>query len=603
MNKNITYIIEAKDAFSKTLKKFNDLIDKSQRQIKNFKSSVDNLSTQSFKKLEKAATNVNSSVNKMNSTLKKSKLNFKDFGKSLEGIGWGATKKISIPLATTAFFGIKNVASIEKHLKAVQANASLTTKDYEELLKLKTELSKKTGITPLKISEGLEVLSASGIHTVKELKDIIEPALNLSRSSNSELEETSRLLNEVMHAYHMGSSEASTIADKMSYAMDAAGLRMHDLIYSMQYVAPNAHQAGLSLDELTAFIMTFARSGKKGSVAATGLNSLIGSIGKNPDIFRKMYKGLGIEAVDANGRILDSVKLLEGMKAMFSSAEKQGKFPELMKALKLTVQEKDAYVALISLFDDFKKDLKSVSKQQDFAAKNAITKTDTLIGSYEKMGATIARINEKLFDREFMESIRKIFDSLEKGLLKIENKSPAFYKLIRVIATIAIVFGPALYVIGKFVVVMSLLSTLIGGGAIVSSFLAISGAVAFLTAAIAAAIYPAMKLLNILKQIKDTPGGIKTWIVDLKNQALDTESWKNLGAYFKENIKQKGLHLMKSASAFVGENVWRKENDINLKVSLDPNLKVNQTKENTENVNLSVSKNTGELGMYGLPSY
>ncbi len=137
--------------------------------------------------------------------------------------------------------------------------------------------------------------------------------MNLSISQAYVLAESADLLSGVIAAYKMNAQEASRVTDIMNNAANQSALSMEKLKYAYQYAAPVAAAFGVSLEQLSSHFAVLANQNLDGSTIGAGWRMVAQKIQAAAADGGMAFRKLGVEVVDANGKVKDMTTILEGL--------------------------------------------------------------------------------------------------------------------------------------------------------------------------------------------------------------------------------------------------------------------------------------------------
>lgn len=151
----------------------------------------------------------------------------------------------------------------------------LSEKDFAAL----TAAAKQAGLTTFfssqQAAEGLEAFAMQGL-SAKQQMDALTPTMALAQAGHVDLAESARVTIETMHQFGLKSEDTQHITDVLARTFTSASTDgLHGLSEAFKYVGPNAHAAGLTLEQTAVFAGLLGNSGLTASIAGTTLTAVI----------------------------------------------------------------------------------------------------------------------------------------------------------------------------------------------------------------------------------------------------------------------------------------------------------------------------------------
>jgi TP901 family phage tail tape measure protein len=230
-----------------------------------------------------------------------------------------------------------------------------------------------------------QALSAGFTETGANLK-VIEAATKAAIGGLANTTQVTEVLTKTLNAYGLSGNEAIKVTDSISKAIEYGQVEWADYTSQLGRVASIAAIAGVSIDEVNAFIAAATKNGATAEIAFTGLGATLNTILQPTKESQEAAKLLGIQwniaglnakgfdgliaelAKKMNGNKEAAVRLLgsqEAMRGAFAAASKNGK--DFAAAL-ASIQ--DATGKTNKDFDEMKNSLENKLKALDTAFKN-----------------------------------------------------------------------------------------------------------------------------------------------------------------------------------------------------------------------------------------
>lgn len=233
-----------------------------------------------------------------------------------------------IVLATTAMSvaATKSFADFEDIMVEVGAiSRTLGTKDFEALKQAAIEMGEKTRYSATEAAGGLKELAQSGL-TAKQAIEALPHVLNLAVSSGLSIAQSAGIASKLMKAMGIEARELARVNDVLVSTFQRSNTDLTMLSEGLKHAAPLAHTVGVSLEELTAILAKMADAGFQGEMGGTALRNIISRLAGAVPKLQKQFAELGIQTLDANGKMLPLIDILEQIEQKGLSA---GKIMEL----------------------------------------------------------------------------------------------------------------------------------------------------------------------------------------------------------------------------------------------------------------------------------
>ncbi len=169
----------------------------------------------------------------------------------------------------------RNAAELERSLDVLQAVTGATDSQIAALgaeaerLGASMELP---AVTSQAAADAMLELSKAGL-SIQNVLGGVEGVLQLATAANIDAGTAARIAASALNAFSLAGTEAVRVADLLAGASIAAQGDIGDMALALQQSAAVADQAGLSIDQLVAFITLLAKQGILGSDAGTSIRT------------------------------------------------------------------------------------------------------------------------------------------------------------------------------------------------------------------------------------------------------------------------------------------------------------------------------------------
>lgn len=202
----------------------------------------------------------------------------------------------------------------EKAMNKVGAITSATGQDFEDLRNLAKRMGATTAFSASEAADAMAFLGMAGFKT-REIISALPGVLNLAAAANTDLATTADIASNIMSGFGIEAREMGRVSDVLAHTMRSTNVDLRMLGESMKYAAPLAKAAGWSFEETAAAVGFLGNAGIQGSMAGTGLNSILATLSDTSSTGGRRLKEFGVAAQDANGRVRPLTDILKDLAA------------------------------------------------------------------------------------------------------------------------------------------------------------------------------------------------------------------------------------------------------------------------------------------------
>lgn len=189
-------------------------------------------------------------------------------------------------------------------MSRVQALTRLE-KDSAELAAIRAQardLGATTSFSATEVGEGQGFLAMAGFDP-KAIQDAMPAMLALSRAGDLALGQTADISSNILSAFGMAPDEMSRLADVLTATATRANVDLNMLGETMKYMAPNARELGISVEESAAMAGLLGNIGIQGSQAGTTLREIFNRLVSQTGPAAAAMEDLGLKVSDAEGNM------------------------------------------------------------------------------------------------------------------------------------------------------------------------------------------------------------------------------------------------------------------------------------------------------------
>ena len=207
----------------------------------------------------------------IDSFTKKLGKSFSRLGTSISGafVGLFAVQKLFQIIGDA----VNTIAEFEQQMANVKAITGATEEEFKALEKSAKELGRTTRRTALEVAQLQEEYAKLGF-TTEEILAATEATVQLSEATGSDLAQSANVAASTLNGFRLEADETQRIVDVMAASFTSSALDLGKFEVAMRQVAPVAAEAGLTIEETTAFLGVLADNGIRAETAGTGLRNI-----------------------------------------------------------------------------------------------------------------------------------------------------------------------------------------------------------------------------------------------------------------------------------------------------------------------------------------
>lgn len=195
------------------------------------------------------------------------------------------------------FFGsaTSQAADFENQMRRIQAvmGSNATAEALEAIEKKAKELGASTRFTTTEAAQGFEVLARAGLNTAEQLQTISE-VLATAQGNSIGIAEAADIVITSISQMRLATADAGRVADVLTMSAQSANESIQDLGEGFKYVAPTAADAGMSIEQVSAWLSVLNQNGLKAGMAGTALRKILLDFSNPASNFRNELAALGI---------------------------------------------------------------------------------------------------------------------------------------------------------------------------------------------------------------------------------------------------------------------------------------------------------------------
>jgi TP901 family phage tail tape measure protein len=290
---------------------------------------------------------------------------------------------LGLGLVGVAAVAVKFSMAFEKQMSGVKAATHASATEIDALRKASLQAGKDTSFSATEAAKGVEELAKAGVSTADILGGGLKGALDLAAAGELGVGEAAETAASALTQFKLKGKDVPHVADLLSAAAGKAQGSVSDMGQALNQVGLIAAGTGLSIEETTGTLASFASAGLIGSDAGTSFKTMLQAIQAPSGKTKELMDDLGVSAYDTGGNFIGIANFAQVLK------DKLGKLtPELRANAMAQIFGSDATRAANILYEQGAAGITEwISKTNDagYAAETAAIKTDNLAGDIERL--------------------------------------------------------------------------------------------------------------------------------------------------------------------------------------------------------------------------
>ncbi|MBG5931488.1 phage tail tape measure protein [Providencia rettgeri] len=329
-------------------------------------------------------------------------------GMLASGVGLGyAAKKVLVP-----------GYDFEIGMSKVQALTRLdkNSDDYKMLREQARDLGATTAFTANEVAQGQAFYAMAGFKP-EQIKNAMSGTLSMSLAGDIDLATTADIGSNILTGFKLNSNEMNRVSDALVATFTRSNTNLTMLGDTMKYVAPVASGLGVDLETAAVAAGKLGDAGIQGSMAGTGLRSILGRLAEPPKMAGEALDKLKIKTRDAKGNLrqfTDILAELDKKTKKMGTAERAGLFKH--------IAGEEAFSALSVLVDQagsgqLQAMIAEIKAAKGEAEKVAKTMTDNLDGDLKNLTSAYEDVGIQVFggaDSPLRDITKRVTDLISK---------------------------------------------------------------------------------------------------------------------------------------------------------------------------------------------
>jgi TP901 family phage tail tape measure protein len=270
------------------------------KEMQKLRSTVNGL-VKDMKNLEKASKSVADNTKKVEKEQKKGTVTVNKYSKAMNSLlksmktvaSYGGAALIIRGLTQAMTNGLSVIMEYDQGLKNLQAISGASNAQLELMGDKMEYVATITKFSTTELAEGMVLLTQSGFSAGESIASL-DAVTTLATGTLSTMLSTTDLMTTSIRAFGLEAVESGRVADIFANAVNKSKATIDKFRTAFNYVASAASQANVSIEEVSAGMMTLFNNGMRASSVGTGLRQVLARLVAPSSKLRAAFDEYGI---------------------------------------------------------------------------------------------------------------------------------------------------------------------------------------------------------------------------------------------------------------------------------------------------------------------
>lgn len=213
-----------------------------------------------------------------------------------------AVKATAIGVTALGVAALKTGMDFEHQMSRVGAISGANAEELKKMNDQAIKLGADTAFSAKEAAEGMEALASAGFDA-NQIMAATPGVMDLAAVSGGDVGAAAEYAATALNGFGLEADQSAHVADVFARAAADTNAEAKDMGEALKMVAPQAHTAGLSLEETAAAIGLLSNAGIKGSEAGSNLAMALTRVQNPSGEAKKAMEQLGYSAFDSSGKM------------------------------------------------------------------------------------------------------------------------------------------------------------------------------------------------------------------------------------------------------------------------------------------------------------
>ena len=259
----------------------------------------------------KSLGNVTSQLSKYNAELKNGTVQAKQTAGAFDFLGASlgkmATRLAEFYSIRTVLFAVgsafrdatKSALDMNQAVHDILAISGESKDQFSAISESIYAIAKSSRYTANEVAASMQVLAQAGV-AAKDLSHVAKQTDWFASAVGADPKIAADLVTTSMNVFEIGANKITRITNAMTAALNLSKLEASGLSTAFAYLAPQASQLGMSMEQTLGIIANMSQSGIKPSTIGTGVSQMLKEFSAPKPRLRKMLEAYGIDESSIN---------------------------------------------------------------------------------------------------------------------------------------------------------------------------------------------------------------------------------------------------------------------------------------------------------------
>ena len=336
----------------------------------------------------------------------------------VSGLAGGMKNAFVIGTAAAGAFAYKMqpvVESVMDFEKTIINANSVFGESQEKLHEVSDELvtfGLQYGVSTQQAAEGLYQLASAGL-SASESQEVLQHTLKLAMATQGDHNTLAKLTVQTIAGFGMEMSQAEELTDKFAFSIQKSLIEWQDLSSSVKFAMPFFVATGQSIDQLLGGLQVLTNRALEAGIAGRGLRQALAQFTKHADDNASAFKKMGIDILDAEGKMKDLSVIAKEAQQVFGDVEDYKVLTAMLEDL--NVRGATAFALLVQNADEYQTAVSDLANSAGEATRMADIQQESLANQMQRVK------NALMAPFFFSDKIGEAGNSLNEFTLRIKE--------------------------------------------------------------------------------------------------------------------------------------------------------------------------------------
>nr|WP_281381980.1 phage tail tape measure protein [Nocardiopsis mwathae] len=358
---------------------------------------------------------------------------------------------MTVPLVAASGVMLSTAGDFESSMNRVRAVSGATGDQFSQLRGLAQQLGASTQYSASQAADAMGYLAMAGFDA-NDILTALPGTLDLAAAGQLDLADAADIASNILTGYGFAASDLTRVNDVLAKTFTSSNVNMRMLGDSFKYIGPVAKSAGLQFEEVSAAVGLLGNAGIQGEQAGTVLRGAISRLLKPTGAVKDTLDELGVSVADSTGQMLPLVDIIGQLEHSGAST-----------ADMLTIFGLEAGPGMSALLEQGSGALSDLTTELEGAGGTAQDIADIqmqgLNGALAELKSALEGLLIAIGDSGMLEQATDRVKWLTVGLQDLAHTNPELLSTATTIGMVVAAIGPMVWVGGKVVTTVGLLTT------------------------------------------------------------------------------------------------------------------------------------------------